>query len=193
MRPLDKELGVLRPVGGGDPIPLTKNELTIGRRPSCDIQLDFENISGKHCMLRLNNGVWTVRDLGSTNGTSVNGARISTEQTVLPDEEVSIAGRVFLIDYEPGGPDAFINSHKELVEDVSVERQRTSLMDLAGLDTDDAKLKRPKTAPNVIERLSTDQAEFDDAVPKHFKPAAKPKKPVNNDDDFFKLIEEDVK
>jgi pSer/pThr/pTyr-binding forkhead associated (FHA) protein len=193
MRPLGKDLGVLRPVGGGDPIPLLKNELTIGRRPSCDIQLDFENISGKHCMLRMNNGVWTIRDLGSTNGTSVNGSRISTEQTVLPDEEVSIAGRLFLIDYEPSGPEAFLSSHKDLVEDVSAERQRTSLMDLAGLDTDDAKLKRPKSAPNVIERLSADQAEFDDAVPKHFKPAAKPKKAANNDDDFFKLIEEDVK
>jgi hypothetical protein len=194
MRPLDKVLGMLRPVGGGDPIPLTKPEITLGRRPSCDIRLDFENISGKHCMLRLNNGVWTIRDLGSTNGTSVNGARISTEQTVMPDEEVGIAGRIYFIDYEPSGPEAFLTGHKDLAEDVAIERQRTSLMDLAGLDTDDAKIKRHKAAPIVIERPSADQADFDDAVPKHFKPAAKPKPAAaNSDDDFFKLIEEDVK
>ena len=47
-------------------------------------------------------------------------------------------------------------------------------MDLAGLDTDDTKVKpkRPKRAPTVIERLSADEAEFDDVVPDHFKDAA---------------------
>lgn len=65
-------------------------------------------------------------------------------------------------------------------------------MDLAGLDTDETNAKRPKTAPTVIERLSADEAEFDDVVPDHFKTAPKPvKKPT--DDDFLKIIEEDVK
>ena len=73
MRPRSEVLGILQPVGGGDPIPLNKPEIIIGRRPSCDIRLDFENISGKHCLLRLLNGVWNVKDLGSTNGTTVNG------------------------------------------------------------------------------------------------------------------------
>jgi hypothetical protein len=72
-------------------------------------------------------------------------------------------------------------------------------MELAGLDTDDAKPKaaRPKTAPTLIERLSADQAEFDDSVPDHFKagtkPKPKPKKKDDDEDDFLKLIEEEVK
>ena len=45
MRPLPGILGMLQPVGGGDPIPLTKPEMLIGRRPACDIRLDYENIS----------------------------------------------------------------------------------------------------------------------------------------------------
>jgi len=73
-----------------------------------------------------------------------------------------------------------------------IERPRHSLMDLAGLDTDQTQAKRPKSAPRVIERLSVDEGEFDDAVPKHFKGAPKPKKPPA-DDDFFKIIEDDVK
>src|SRR5262249_6269235 len=68
----DEILGILQPVGGGDPIPLTKAELVVGRRAGCDIRLDYENISGKHCNLRFLNGIWMVRDLGSTNGTTVN-------------------------------------------------------------------------------------------------------------------------
>jgi pSer/pThr/pTyr-binding forkhead associated (FHA) protein len=180
------------PVGGGDPIPLTKAEIIVGRRPGTDIRLDFENISGKHCKLRFANGLWMVRDLGSTNGTTVNGSLLSSEQSVMPDEELGIAGHLFTIDYEPAGPEAFLSSHKELDEDVVIERPRHSLMDLAGLDTDQSQAKRPKSAPRVIERLSVDEGEFDDAVPKHFKGAPKPKKPPA-DDDFFKIIEDDVK
>jgi pSer/pThr/pTyr-binding forkhead associated (FHA) protein len=184
----------MHPVGGGDPIPLTKPELVIGRRPVCDIRLEYENISGKHCMLRLINGVWMVRDLGSTNGTTVNGTRIATEQSVMPDEELGIAGHMYTIAYEPAGPEAFLSSHKELDEEVVQERTRHSLIDLAGLDTDETKTKRPKRAPVAIERQSADEAEFDDAVPEHFKAAPKPKpkpKPTE-DDDFFKLIEDDT-
>ncbi len=195
MPPHSEVLGILHPVGGGDPIPLMKNELTVGRRPSCDLRLDFENISGKHCVLRLINGVWNVRDLGSTNGTTVNGSRIATEQSVMPDEELGIAGHMFTIAYDPAGPEAFLSSHTELDEDIVQARARHSLMDLAGLDTDNTnvKPKRPKRAPTTIERLSADEAEFDDAVPQHFKGPPKPAKKPPSDDDFLKIIEEDVK
>lgn len=192
MRPESEVLGVMYPVGGGDPIPLNKAEMVIGRRPGTDIRLDFENISGKHCKLRFANGLWMVRDLGSTNGTTVNGSLLSSEQSIMPDEELGIAGHLYTIDYEPAGPEAFLNAHKELDEEVVLERQRHSLMDLAGLDTDQTQAKRPKRAPTVIERLSADEAEFDDVVPQHFKTPPKPKK-APTEDDFFKLIEDDVK
>ena len=193
MRPRSEVLGILQPVGGGDPIPLYKSEITVGRRPSCDIQLDFENVSGKHCLLRLLNGVWNVKDLGSTNGTTVNGARLTTEQSVMPDEELGIAGHMFTIDYDPAGPEAFLSSHKELDDEVVQERAKHSLIDLAGLDTDQNKPKRAKRAPTVIERLSADEADFDDAVPQHFKAPPAPAKKPPSDDDFLKLIEDDVK
>jgi pSer/pThr/pTyr-binding forkhead associated (FHA) protein len=184
--------GILQPVGGGDPIPLIKKDIIIGRRPSCDISLDYENISGKHCALRLTNGVWSIRDLGSTNGTTVNGARLTSEQSVMPEEELGIAGHLFTIDYEPAGPEAFLNSHKQIDEEVVVERERHSLMDLAGLDTDKVKFNRPKKAPKTIERLSADEADFDDTVPAHFKKPIKAK-PQGNDDSFFDIIEDEVK
>ena len=38
--PQGKVLGILKPVGGGDPVPLLKPEVVIGRRRSCDICLD---------------------------------------------------------------------------------------------------------------------------------------------------------
>ena len=55
--------GQMTPCGGGDPIPLMKDRLTIGRRAECDIQLRFANVSGQHCRLTLEYGYWFVRDL----------------------------------------------------------------------------------------------------------------------------------
>ena len=130
------------------PDPLTKAEIVIGRRPGNDIRLDFENISGKHCKLRFLNGLWMVRDLGSTNGTTVNGSLLASEQSVMPDEELGIAGHLFTIDYDPAGPEAFLSSHKDLDEEVVIERPRHSLMDLAGLDTDQTQAKRPEKRPD---------------------------------------------
>ncbi|WP_165230919.1 FHA domain-containing protein [Aquisphaera insulae] len=190
-------LGTMMPVGGGDPIPLKKPELLIGRRPGCDIRLDFENVSGKHCTLLLVNGVWTVRDMGSTNGTSVNGARLNSSHALMPEDELAIADHLFTIDYVPSGPEAFIATHKVLDEDVQEDRKRHSLMELAGLDTDGVaavRAPRPKKAPTLIERASADEAEFDDVVPEHFKAPAKPKvRKKEEEDDFLKLIEEEVK
>jgi pSer/pThr/pTyr-binding forkhead associated (FHA) protein len=190
-------LGLMKPVGGGDPVPLRKPELTVGRRASCDVVLDFENISGKHCVLRFHNQVWHVRDLGSTNGTTVNGAPISSEHTVMPDDELGVAHHIYRIDYEPGAPEAVL-SKGDIVgdDDILDSRKKTSLMELAGLDTDGAttaKRRRPTKAPETILRLSAEEGEFEDALPEHVK-AVKPKPAVETtDDDFLKLIEDDVK
>ena len=49
-------LGELVPVGGGDSIPLIRNVMSIGRRESCDICLQFPNISALHCELAFRDG-----------------------------------------------------------------------------------------------------------------------------------------
>jgi len=188
-----KVLGIMKPLGGGDPVTLGKEELVVGRRASCDICLDYENVSGKHCILKYYNQTWHVRDLGSTNGTTVNGVALTSEHSVMPDDEVGIASHIFHIDYEPGIPTSVLVQGQIAGDDVAETRKRTSLLELAGLDTDDdrPKKRRPSKAPEAIERPSTDEADFEDALPDHVK--ADPIPAVEaSDDDFLKLIEEDV-
>jgi adenylate cyclase len=91
--------GELVPVGGGDAIPLIRDVLSIGRRESCDICLRFPNISGMHCQLIFRDGYWYLRDLGSTNGTKVNGNRV-VQKMLHPEDEVSIGKRRYTIHYE---------------------------------------------------------------------------------------------
>ncbi|CAN5854879.1 hypothetical protein BH23PLA1_BH23PLA1_13300 [soil metagenome] len=194
-----KLLGVMKPMGGGDPIPLKKPDLVIGRRPSCDIRLDFENVSGKHCALKFINGTWHIRDLGSTNGTTVNGQKISNQHGVLPDDELGVASHLFSIDYEPANP--AMESQQILEEEMASERTRKpkSLMELAGLESDSRPSQReparptPRPRPDDFPPAAPARQDFHDAIPEDF-PASTPSRPPDpDDDDFFKLIEEDVK
>lgn len=125
---MDKEFGRLVPVGGGDPIPLTEITLTVGRRSSCDICLDYANVSGMHAELTFRNGHWAVRDLGSSNGVKVNGEKVPA-RVLRPGDEIAIAGHKFKILYTlPDGVEAAIPSD-ETPESILGQ----SLMEKAGL------------------------------------------------------------
>jgi len=55
---------------------LAQGDNTVGRSPDCTIALPSDNqVSRKHCTIRLDGSSATIEDHGSTNGTSVNGAR----------------------------------------------------------------------------------------------------------------------
>jgi hypothetical protein len=65
-------------VPGRGLIPLEPEHLyTIGRQRACDIFVDDANISRRHAQLGFNGRDWEVKDLGSTNGTSVNGRSVA--------------------------------------------------------------------------------------------------------------------
>jgi len=92
--------GELIPLGGGDPIPLLKKRLIVGRRENCDIVLRFSNVSAQHCELFVVSGYWYVRDLNSTNGIKVNGVRVK-ERRLDPGSILSIAKHQYEIRYNP--------------------------------------------------------------------------------------------
>jgi GAF domain-containing protein len=62
--------------GEGSPSWDGDHRLSIGRMPSCDIVLNDGSISRKHAEVTYTDAGWIVRDLGSTNGTLLNGARL---------------------------------------------------------------------------------------------------------------------
>ena len=92
--------GELNPCGGGDPIPLQKPRLVVGRQPSCDIILRFPNVSSRHCEVQLLNGYWHVRDLGSRNGIKVNGIRCESHW-LMPGDVLSVAKHRYEVNYSP--------------------------------------------------------------------------------------------
>lgn len=97
---MEQMYGELVPVGGGDPIPLLKKSLLVGRRESCDIVLRFPNVSAHHCQLTLLNGYWYVRDLQSRNGVKVNNLRV-TEKRLDPGDTLAVAKHRYEVQYSP--------------------------------------------------------------------------------------------
>ena len=95
-------LGELIPCGGGDPIPLLKPKLLVGRRSHCDIQLQFPNVSSHHCELEWVNGFWRVLDLNSSNGVKVNGVRVDTKW-LMPLDILSVGKHRYEVAYAPEG------------------------------------------------------------------------------------------
>lgn len=129
--------GELVPLGGGDNIPLCREKLTFGRRESNDVPMPIPNVSQVHCELSFLDGYWYIRDLGSTNGTKVNGYRIVANQKKLvrTGDKIGIAKQGYTIVYQhPAGQRAL----DEILEEEDVMSQ--SLLEKAGLENP---LRRP--------------------------------------------------
>lgn len=86
-------------------IRLKKDVTIVGRkRGVCDIFIDRSSISKLHCMIVKTDGLLFIRDLGSTNGTKVNGQRV-TRGALLPGDELAFANAKYKVHLGPDDPD----------------------------------------------------------------------------------------
>ncbi|MFF1922482.1 FHA domain-containing protein [Streptomyces sp. NPDC058221] len=69
--------------------------LLIGRDPGNGLRLSHETVSRMHAELTAHGGRWLLRDLGSTNGTCVNGQRVTGTVSVREGDQVSFGRMTF--------------------------------------------------------------------------------------------------
>jgi adenylate cyclase len=156
----DEVNGELVPLGGGDTIRLLRQVMTLGRRESCDICLQFPNISGIHCELNFRDGYWSIRDCNSTNGVKVNGVRVQN-RPLKPGDEISISRRRFTIQYSLT-PEAQQTLEALLAEDEDMFSK--SLLERAGLENSAPPRARPPQGPRprFQNRINIDPKNFHD-------------------------------
>jgi pSer/pThr/pTyr-binding forkhead associated (FHA) protein len=92
---MELKLIVLAGAKQGLEIPLKKDTFFIGRAKECSLRAGSEAISRRHCAIVRKDDRYTVRDLGSRNGTYVNDVRITEEVTLSAGDELRVGPLVF--------------------------------------------------------------------------------------------------
>lgn len=78
------------------PVPLDKPVMMFGRQAECDVILTCSRkVSRRHCCVVQISNWFIVRDLGSTNGVSINGQKVKREGRLAPGDELSIGDVCF--------------------------------------------------------------------------------------------------
>ncbi len=67
----------VRAAGRERTVPVTASGVAVGKDPGCEVRLEDTWVSSRHLRIEPGAGTWIVRDLGSTNGTFIAGARVS--------------------------------------------------------------------------------------------------------------------
>jgi serine phosphatase RsbU (regulator of sigma subunit)/pSer/pThr/pTyr-binding forkhead associated (FHA) protein len=86
---------------------LGEGEYVIGRRSDCQIFVPDMRVSRQHARLWRNGEGWTLEDLGSNNGTYVNGVRVEGSIDITHDDEITIASNKIRVEGRDATPDKF--------------------------------------------------------------------------------------
>ena len=131
-----RQAGSRRPLGS----PMT----FIGRHPRCDIRLNVDGIDPMHCVLAVGPGGITVRDLGSSGGTFVNGVRI--EQNILQNgDTLKIGTSQFRLELAPAALKADDASNDELRESLRIQAAAIAAQQIA-IEEEENRLEKRRIA-----------------------------------------------
>jgi pSer/pThr/pTyr-binding forkhead associated (FHA) protein len=73
---------------------------TLGRSRQCDVTVDDPNVSRTHAEVRPRGGSWVLSDLGSTNGSRLNGHRVEGSEVLKPGDEIELGTTVLQFELE---------------------------------------------------------------------------------------------
>ena len=124
------KLKVMHGASAGKEIKIPKAEFLVGRGDECHLRPKSDAISRRHCVLVIDEAQVLVRDLGSRNGTFVNGDRIEGDRVLKVGDHLKIGPLEFevLIDHGLGG------DKRPKVATIAEAAERTS--DSSVVDTD---------------------------------------------------------
>ncbi len=74
--------------------------VTLGRSRQCDVVLSDPNVSRQHAELRPRGGSWVLTDLGSTNGSRINGHTVERSEVVRPGDEIELGATILRFELE---------------------------------------------------------------------------------------------
>jgi pSer/pThr/pTyr-binding forkhead associated (FHA) protein len=94
------KLLVVRGKPQGKSVVFPRGEYVIGRGPECQLRPNSSWVSRQHCLVRVGDRAAHIRDLGSTNGTLVNGQRLVGERNLEEGDLVQLGPLVFEVRFD---------------------------------------------------------------------------------------------
>jgi hypothetical protein len=85
---------------GGKRLVVGPAGVTLGRSRQCDVMLDDPNVSRTHAEVRPRGGSWVLTDLGSTNGSRLNGRRVDGSEVLKPGDEIELGTTLIKFELE---------------------------------------------------------------------------------------------
>jgi len=93
---MDVKLVLFKKNGTQKAFDLPSTSTVVGRRHDCDLWIALKQVSKRHCQLSVDNGSLKVRDLGSRNGTFVNGKKVD-QTDAKPGDYLRVGPLTFLL------------------------------------------------------------------------------------------------
>jgi hypothetical protein len=85
---------------GGKRLVVGPGGATMGRSRQCDVTVDDPNVSRQHAEVRPRGGSWVLNDMGSTNGSRLNGHRVDGSEVLKPGDEIELGTTVLRFELE---------------------------------------------------------------------------------------------
>ena len=161
---MDVVLKVLEGAKSGAKIAVKKNEFLIGRSQSCHLCAGSSAISRQHCAIMRDENRVTVKDLGSRNGTLVNGNKIAEETELVSGDEITVGPLKFLVTITAGITNAKRAEVKSVAEAV-VRTADTPSTDI-GMDDIHNWLLAPSAAMTETQTIRIDDTNAIQAIRK---------------------------
>ena len=99
---MNVNLVVVRGKPQGKLLAFPRGEFVFGRGTECHIRPNSSWVSRQHCLLRVTEDAVELRDLGSTNGTLINGKRLIGQRTLAHGDQIQIGPLVFQVRVSQG-------------------------------------------------------------------------------------------
>jgi len=153
----------LVPVRGGNLVYLDKAIIVIGRNPDCDVVLaESRKISRLHCCIAQVDDKFVVRDLGSTNGVSLNGKRIR-EARLRHGDELVIGDVTFQVQVVAESPEPRAGSPSKRVAPTSAGAERPAAKAGQPPKPQELSLEFPVPISEAVDDILKDWTPGDDA------------------------------
>ncbi|HEV3163611.1 MAG TPA: FHA domain-containing protein [Isosphaeraceae bacterium] len=172
---MDYQLVVVRGRSESQILKLGRGIITAGRQEDCQLRIRSSQVSRRHCQLYEREGRLVVMDLGSSNGTFVNGKKVEGQKVLKPGDVLTL-GKVKLRVEKLGGPPV---GAKSKPSDTAVSEPTVELEEDDGeeyeidFDEDAAETEAPAVTEDLAVEalgLEPDEDEAEEAMPAPQKP-----------------------